>query len=212
MIAVTSHRAHNKSDEYARNQRYARESWKGIFKEVIYLSNHEPELAGPDTFFLGYDGWPTLRHMADVASRQSDIAVIINADIVLTPSILNAVSVMQQIGIVAMTSYRKEFDTADYPDLSSAKIVDKGLDIWVAQPSIWYRIAQDAPEFLRMGHIQIDTWLCGWLCKHTGYAFRNFNDYGCVYHPKHGGRNQPHNPSEPLKDECSIVAKLPGPL
>lgn len=212
MIAVSSHRSHNQSDEYARNQTWARKSWVGIFSEVIYLSNHEEALSEPNTFFLGYDGWPTLKEMAHIAAHQNQLTALINADIIVTEPILHVERIIKKIGILGATSYRKEFDPPDYPDLSNAQVKDKGLDIWIAKPEIWSRISTDAPTNLFIGHIQIDTWLCGWMCNHLGYAFRNFNEFGCVYHPFHGGRVQPHNLLEPLKDENAIVAKLPGPL
>lgn len=213
MIAVTSHRPHNISFEYARNQIWARKSWSGIFDEVIYVSNHEPDLMLPGTVFLGYDGLPTIRDMAIVASRQScPYVALINADIILTPDILKATAKMAEIGILGATSYRYCLDPIDYPNLSNSTVQDKGLDIWVTTPHIWGEIANTAPDFLRMACAGWDCWLAGYMCDRLSYAYRHFTNYRCVFHPNHGDRPNQRNDHYPHGQHFTLIAKLPGEL
>jgi len=45
MIAISSFKPHSKPGEHRLNQIRAKESWNNLFKGVIYMNDHEPELA-----------------------------------------------------------------------------------------------------------------------------------------------------------------------
>lgn len=208
MIALSSFRPHNLSDEYRANQIRAKKSWDRVFEKVVYLANYEADLDSDKTSFLGYSGWPRINELAQVAAAQPSMVALVNADIVVTDPIVQVERKMVYTGIQAAVSRRFEFDASN-PDFTMAVIVDKGLDIFVTTPRMWKLVAAEIPENLRIGQIQFDTWLTGFFLVKLRNAFRDFSRFKCVFHPKHGGRDMPYNPTEPLKDRYSVAARLP---
>lgn len=214
MIAITSIRPFNKSDEYKTNQIRAAQSWN-LFEHVYIIGQREPELeflAGT-TFLEGLD-WPTIKYISILASEIGDRYVaVINSDIVVAEPLLQAERKLQELTIPCATSYRYEFDPTD-PDLSKAVRykIDRGMDIFVALPNVWKMVADRIPEDLRIGHNRWDSWVCGFFCHNFGFGFRQFTDYRCIFHPKHDGRIQPHLNTIKFDDEYFTRAHVPSPL
>lgn len=214
MIAISSFRPHADSEEYRRNQIRAKESWDKVFERIILFGNEEKELASSKTTFMPHDGWPLIRDVAGIAARQNDFVVILNADIVTTYSLAALPGRMWEYGCMAATSRRYTFDPAlpINPMQCFIEQADKGLDIFVAMPPIWAKIAVEVPACLRMGHQQWDTWVSGWCTWHLGRSYRNFNEMRAVFHPRHDGRKMPFADTIKPTDRYISMAEWPAPL
>lgn len=213
MIAISSARRHEKNPEYASNQKRAASSWK-VFSQVFYFGSYEEDICHDNVLFVKSDDWPTIKRMAEFSSHTNgDLVAIINADIVVTEPILEVEKKLKELTIPAATSYRYEFEPAD-SDLSRAVRykTDRGMDIFVATQDAWKIVAKQIPEYLRIGHPTFDSWLCGFFCHNFGFGFRQFTDYRCIFHPKHGGRETPHSPEIRSDDEYFTRAHVPSPL
>jgi hypothetical protein len=216
MIAVSSHRAFSKSEEYAINQERAAKSWQSAFSNIYYYGHYEEGLDHENTLFVRKaEEWPTIREMAEFSSQlQAGYVALLNADIVVASSLSMVEKEMRAIGLPAATSYRYTFDQVQYPNLDGAvrNKEDRGMDIFVAKPEIWGMVKRDIPEYLRFGHPTWDTWVCGYFCEKLGYGFRHFTDRRCIFHPKHEGRLTPHNPEIRNDSPYFTLAKRPSPL
>jgi len=213
MIAISSARRHEKNAEYALNQKRAGESWK-LFKDVYYFGSYEEDLRHDNVAWVKSDDWPTIKRMAEFASRmKDDLVAIINADIVVTEPILEVEAKLKELTMPAATSYRYEFDPAT-GDISKAVRVkeNRGMDIFVCTPEVWGAVSGLIPSYLRIGHPTWDTWLCGYLCHHYGFGFRDFTEYRCIFHPRHEGRETPHSVEIKSNQPYFTLAKKPSPL
>ena len=210
MIAISSFRPHNLSDTYARNQALAHASWHPFFSRILYVGNHEPDLSSGKTAFYGFSGFPSLRDIASRAAAESEMVAWINADIILTDPFADVQRVVDWGGILGATSYRYQFHVEQ--GIDTAKVTDKGLDIWITTPHFWRMIADEAPAYLGVSVTQVDTWLCGFMVYHMAYAFRHFTPYRCVFHPYHEERIRPSQPPALMRDKYSSIAKLPAEL
>jgi len=213
MIALSSARRHEKNAEYSANQKRAADSWS-VFSQVFYFGEYEEELSRNNVLNVKSDEWPTIKSMARFAGHiQNDLVAIINADIVVTEPIVEVEKKLKELTIPAATSYRYEFDPAD-GDLSKAVRIkeDRGMDIFVATPEVWRMVEKRIPEYLRIGHQTFDSWLCGFFCANFGFGFRQFTDYRCIFHPKHGGRETPFSSEIRSDDEYFTRAHVPSPL
>lgn len=202
MIAISSRKPFGQSAEYDLNQARAELTWLGKFTNIHYL---------------GGETYPTIKEMATFASQQKmEFVCILNADIVLGPEILTVEAKMVDMALPAATSYRYEFDPADYPDLSKAERhkEDRGMDIFIASPPIWGLVAKRIPSYLRIGNNRWDSWVCGFFCANLGFGFRQFTEQRCVFHPKHGDRKVSEHAHEIAagNDEFFTRAKYPNPL
>lgn len=218
MIAISSAKEFSKSQEYAENQRRAALSWQELYvvSGVFYIGHFEDGLNSDKTQFVRPEGdYPTIKMMADFASRMSsDYVALINADIVLGSGLVDVEKRMRDMALPAATSYRYEFEPAEYPNLDNATRYkeDRGMDIFIANPAIWQMVAKEIPEDVLFGHNRWDSWVCGYFCHHLGYGFRHFTEERCVFHPKHGGRSQPHLESIKTDSPYFTRAKRPSPL
>lgn len=214
MIAISSARRHERNVEYASNQKRACESWK-LFKAVYYFGSYEDDLRRDNVLWVKSDDWPSIKLMAGFASRmKDDLVAIINADIVVTGPILEVEKKLKELTIPAATSYRYEFESNDWPDISKAvrHKTDRGMDVFVATPEVWGMVDKRIPEYLRIGHQTFDSWLCGFFCANFGFGFRQFTEARCVFHPRHSGRETPHSSSIRSDDEYFTRAHVPSPL
>lgn len=209
MIAISSHRPHSGSEEYRTHQRRAKESWEKAFSKIFYFGPVEPELASAKTTFIASDPWPQIKLLAHLASQQHELTAIINADIIVTANLLGLERLMPEHYVQVVTSRRC---TVIDGDMERAVIDthDKGLDIFVALPSVWSRISYMIPDCFRIGHQQWDQWMVGFCSETYGRAFRHFNQLRAVFHPEHKGRNMPYK-VVPNDHYCQL-AEWPMPI
>lgn len=218
MILLSSAKPFSSSQEYAINQERAAKSWVDSYSVsgVFYVGHYEDGLNSDKTQFVRPEGdYPTIKMMAGFASKMSiDYVALINADIVLGSGIVDVEKKMRDMALPSATSYRYEFDPIDYPNLDNAVRYkeDRGMDIFIANPAIWQLVAKDIPADILFGHNRWDSWVCGYFCHHLGYGFRHFTEDRCVFHPKHGGRSQPHLASIKTDSPYFTRAKRPSPL
>lgn len=192
MIAITSHRPHAKSAEYARNQKLAWRTWQGFFTDIIYFGDEEPELKSFKTRFVRSEQWPTIKIMAQLAATARGIACIINADILINPK-LRVVENRLANGPAAVASSRRWHIDPHLPNFDRAQLVDtdRGRDIFVCTRVVWQRIAAEIPGHLRIGHQQWDAWMTDFFNAHYHDRFIDFTQMKCIFHPKHEDRQMP---------------------
>lgn len=211
MIAVTSHRPHGESAEYATNQIRAIDSWRPFFKHIFLFGPYEKDLCKGEVLTAKTEGdFPTIKSMVELAMWCDDYACLMNADIILGPEFNEVQKKIRDLSIPAATSYRYEFN-GDMADAVRRK-EDRGMDLFIARNDIWAMVHKEIPEDLRIGHNRWDSWLCGFFCHHLGFGFRQFTDARCVFHPNHGGRRQPHDGQIKYDSKYFTLAHVPSPL
>lgn len=207
VIAVSSARPHGKSAEYAVNQMAAHITWEQVFDRIYYFGEQEADLSGPTTRFIGTTGWPSIMDMLFFMGQQRQMAAILNADIVVHEKLKVVATQMEARNINAATSRRwQQVSGEDEP-----RVIDKGLDIFIARPWLWRSLAKKIPSAYRIGHCEWDTWVLGQLMRETHWKMADFTESRCIFHPVHEGRDMPHNAEVPrMPEEQYDYAKLPG--
>lgn len=195
MTVISSFRPLGEHPEYDHNQMVAKASWEGVFDRIIYVNQPEPKLASPKTEFVPTtETHPFIQTMAQVASAQPGWSAIVNADIVIGPSLKAAEHSLRLHGAKAAMSRRYEFNPA--VGMGEAKVVDLGLDFFAAVPGTWRQAAEVIPPAFRIGHQQWDTWMLGFINAACGRFCFDLTSYRCVFHPKHEGRRFVHPVAE----------------
>lgn len=208
MIAISSFRP--KSDcapEIWRNQVNAKKSWERAFSRVIYFGwPPNPELASEKTLFVESEPFPKIRELCECASEQDQMTAIVNADIVVSKRMLNVEQALMRLGADSAMSKRFEFD----PDNKTIppKIVDSGLDIFIANPVVWAMAAEEVPEQFRIGHILWDTWMLSFFTHHS--RCWEITEMQVIFHPKHENRIRPHE-IEPRMPEDKYLHRVAWP-
>lgn len=189
MRAVSTFRPHKESEEYARNQGRAVESWQEIFERVFLIGEPEAGLSFANVEFVPGMDFPHIKSMIEILARQPGWSAWINCDIVLTPMLHQAVRRMEQLGKLAATSQRWTFNPVTF-DLSKAVVEynDFGLDIFITTQPHWQHMLSVIPGNLRKAGQVYDTWMTGYFWNRMGHGYCSLTDYRCVFHPKHGGR------------------------
>jgi len=214
VIAVSTFKPHAKSAEYALNQSRAVQSWGDIFTHVYLIGDPEPDLRYDYVTFIEGNDYPTIKMMVLMLSTYEEWGAWINCDIIVLPKIHEAMQQMEVRGYRAATSQRFEYDPVSF-DLSKAKIPhhDFGLDIFITTGDIWRDMFTKINPDLRTCGLIYDSWMTGYLWHTLGHGYRNFTDYRCVFHPKHGGREAPYmNSPQWVQDEYGKDARIPPPL
>ncbi len=190
MTCVSSFRPLGESPEIAKNQLFAKQSWEQTFDRIIYFGEYEEKLASPKTIFIGSEQFPTLDRMLTAASLSDDWSCLINADIVVSNTLGTVVLECIRRNIQAITSKRYQFENED---LQKAKVVDSGYDFFMTDAKLWLGAAQNVPPGYRIGHNRWDNWVLGWLRVMCGKHFVDVTSRRLIFHPRHGGRKQPHH-------------------
>lgn len=207
MTAISSFRPLAQCDpEIAKNQLRANRSWRPIFSEIIYFGSPEPLLCAPSVQFIPCDPFPPISALALAASMGSNWACLINADIVVAPSLMQAIpEACARYRCRAITSRRWQFEKEN---LNGAQLVDYGYDFFMAERALWAEIARKVPPQYRIGHAGWDTWCLGWFNKVVGRQFVDITSRRCIYHPKHENRYQPHT-FEIAEDQYGQAGGMP---
>ena len=192
MIALSSHRPHSKSREFAFNQRLAWLSWQGCFNKIIYAGPPEAELQSRKTVFIQTEDFPTIQTLAKIASEQSEESVaVLNADICVGHRFGQVKLRMQSM--LCASSRRWHFDPTNPQNFENAVLIDsdRGRDIFIAKKRVWKRIADLVPGHLRIGHQQWDAWMTDYF-NSLKPSFFDFTGIKCIFHPNHGDRQMPY--------------------
>lgn len=167
----------------------AKKSWEKAFDSIVYLSwPPDPELASDNTVFHECDDFPRIKTLFEFCSVQRDMCAIVNADIVVLERFRQVEKKMESQLVESAVSKRFEFnpEVGLYP----AKVVDFGLDIFVANPAVWKAALIEVPEQFRLGHILWDTWTLSFLYHRSKCV--DFTPSKTIFHPKHENRIRPY--------------------
>lgn len=219
MIALSSHRPHSRSVEFARNQKMAKRTWEGFFRKIIYIGEPEPELKSQKTTFMPGEDWPTIHSLATIAAAQPEVTAILNADILVNPK-LRVVETRLQNGSAVCASSRRYHIDPHLPNFDRAQLIesDRGRDIFVTTPKVWLRVALQIPKHLRIGHQQWDAWMTDFFNTYKP-GFIDFTLMKCIFHPYHTDRQMPFaqdivagSSREPVSlISCAEPGAEPGP-
>lgn len=188
MIAISSFRPLELSEEYLSNQLRAKASWDTVFYRVVYFNEPCRQMAtGRTTFEQDKTGTrPRIKALAEHAAGLSGWVCIINADIVVHPRLIQAEFKLTAGGAQACMSRRWQFEPGH--NVETGRVVDLGLDFFAAVPDVWAKFAADVPEDFRLGKIVWDTWALQWFANNLGESFVDITPCKCIFHPRHGGR------------------------
>lgn len=189
LVAISSFRKLDDSEEVAVNQLRAKRSWDLVFDRIFLFGDYDRRLDSPTTEFIPCEDFPHISLMAFVASQQSVPVCILNADIVVDPNLKEMVNNGWARGALAMTSQRLEFDpkTEDY---FRARVVDLGCDFFCAKPEVWKQVYKAMPTAYRIGHGLWDSWMLSFLQAALQRRFVDITTLGPIFHPKHGDRKR----------------------
>jgi hypothetical protein len=207
MTLITSHRPLSESEEIARNQLRAKESWEPVFDEIIYFGKYEPALASIKTMFIESEEFPTIDLLLTAAALASGWTCLINADIVVSPMLGMVLQECIQKRVQAFTSMRYEFEP-DANDLSKAKVKDSGYDFFMTDTALWIGAAQKIPKGYRIGHNRWDNWILGYFNTVCRRRFVDITSRRCIFHPRHSERKQPYHIDVP-QDQYLDVGRPP---
>lgn len=191
MIAISSHRPHARSVEFARNQKLAKRTWEGYFRKIIYVGPDETELKSQKTTFWPGEDWPFIYKLAEMAAAQPGPTAILNADILVTPRLRVVENRLLNGSSICASSRRWHIDP-HLPNLDRAQLIesDRGRDIFITTPKVWMKVALQIPKHLRIGHQQWDAWMTDFFNTYKP-AFLDFTHPACIFHPKHEDRQMP---------------------
>jgi len=192
VIAISSCRALQASEEVARNQVRANQSWQQAFDAIAYFADPDPRLASPKTRFIRGEDFTRIKTLVMTAALYEDIACIINADIVVSEGLRTIVNSLIYGGTLALTSKRYEFDP-ETENYDRAVVADHGVDFFAATPQVWKKCWKEIPSEFRIGHGGWDSWMLGFLNFHCKRLFLDITPYRCIFHPRHASRHAPHS-------------------
>lgn len=192
MTSVSSFRPFKDSEEVARNQLRAKQSWEQVFDEIIYFGSDEPKLASVKTMFVDSKEFPTIDLLITAASFARGWVAILNADIVVSKALGAVVAECIRRNVRAITSKRYEFEP-DAENMDKAKVKDAGYDFFMADAKMWAGAAQHVPSGYRIGHNRWDNWVLGYFNVICGRQFVDVTSRKVVFHPRHGERKQPYH-------------------
>lgn len=201
MISISSHKAQDKNPEIAKNQLRARRSWD-VFEEIYYFGQYEEALDGDNTQFIPCEDFPTIKSLCEFAAGLPGWACIINADIVVSPMMREAIAALERSSVRCALSRRY--------DLWTQKLIDMGLDWFAAKPEIWKMAAQAVGSNYRIGHPIWDTWMISFFTHMPGVRCADLTPAKLIFHPAHDGRDRPHTIQPPKNDPLLNDVRWPA--
>lgn len=209
MIALSSFRPFGQSVEYDANAIRANVSWSKVFDWVVYWNKFEGKFPSVHTIPTHFrlrehhnETSPTIKEMAKFAGERNELCCIINADIVVTPKLKEVGRWMNANDIRCGTSRRINFNPMFSMEASNLQVPDDmGLDIFIATPEVWSKVAKAVPEQFKLGHVLWDTWMLQYFMHLCPNQCCDFTPSKCVFHPIHGNRGDQTTQMEPEKDK-----------
>jgi hypothetical protein len=183
----------------------ANSSW-AAFSQIHYFSSWAKEFSNDRTRFIAEEQCPKILRMVEHAASTPGWSAIVNADIVIGPSIGKVMAKLNTLRCRCAVSRRYQFSGAS---TAGAKLVDMGLDFFLARQSVWEEIAKEYPESYRMGHPGWDTIMLGaFNCIGKRDHF-DITDSRVVFHPLHAERRTVFRIDE--SEHCRFVRFLGFP-
>lgn len=204
MIAISSFRPLDDSEEVLENQLRAKASWEVAFDAIVYFNEEEPRLASPKTVFIPWSAWPPIKILMEFAGQQDGWSAIINADVVVDPNLRIVEASLIQKNAYAALSRRYQFERGKpLPKTGDVTPHDNGLDWFAGTPEFWEYAANECPAQFKIGKILWDTWLMVLMAQVCGPACYDITPCRTVFHPKHGGRRE-QNIEAPKDDRLNL--------
>lgn len=185
MIAISTFRP-DADGEYRQNQIAAKQSWEQVFYTIFYFNVPEPCMEGEDVLFCNPNH--SIKLMSEWASAHNGWGVLLNADIVLLPKFKQVITELDMKNGICAISRRWQFEHGKKEQIPA--VVDMGLDIFCAIPSVWEEAARQVPKEYRMGKQQWDSWMLQFFMHNYPNQTYDFTASQCVLHPKHDGRRE----------------------
>lgn len=206
MNAISSFKPFSEDKEYAKLQKEAFDSWYPHFGKIVYYGDREPLLLTEKTIFVKSEQFPKIKDLVRMCALSiSDYTCLINSDIILKPGFSQIVHGLKEKNLVAAISRRYQMDEG-----TDGKLVDYGLDVFIARPMFWSKVYGSIPDNLRIGHNNWDTWMAGFFNRNLKGKAADFTHRKLVFHPKHGGRARPYESLVHTKDHYLNYAALPA--
>lgn len=208
MICISSFRPKSKaSPQIWENQTNAWNSWIKVFDEIVWFNAPEPDFEG--AFFIPTEGKPTIESMAKHASKCNDYVAIVNADIILD-SRLNGIfdRMVKNTPCHCATSLRYNFNPGEAPETGT--ITDNGLDIFIAHPAVWRKVAQFIPVDFKLGMNAWDTCVLGMFTHYSRNMVGDFSQTRTVFHPFHEERGDQFVPESARRSEFMSLVRWPA--
>lgn len=189
MVVASSFRPFSEcTPEIAANQIRAKISWDKYADRVFYFNDPEPSLSGNNTTYIPCEGKPDIKSMAMLLSNQPTWGCIVNADIVLGPSIRRVMDTLSwcHADCVVSKRYTIPFDGDLTRGIQEKN--DNGVDFFLARPSVWKKAAESVPKEFHLGRIVWDSWMVCFFVKSYFWSCYDITPAKAIFHPKHGGR------------------------
>lgn len=181
MIAVSSFKPTEKcTPEVIYNQAAAAESWDDAFDKIIYVNPSPVAQCGKANYVDPEGERPTIKQLAELASKETGWVAILNADIFILPKMELLEKMLYKVGAACGVSRRW--------DPIQGRVIDGGLDFFCALPHVWGTVAERIPKEFTIGRIVWDTWMLNYMAKMYSGVFYDLTPWAFVYHPKHEGR------------------------
>ena len=181
----------------------ALESWEGVTEQITFFNIENAIPWRPSKTKIKWaipqkDPPQLIQLIAEAAQHKDDeVVAIVNSDILLDRKVLNInkLKALQKWRKWAATSPRWTYEG---DNVNNAKIIDYGIDIFVAPGLVWQAMFEECPPFLRMGCILWDNWVNCWLKANIEETYVNMRPWRCVFHPVHeeGQQQNPYTKEE----------------
>jgi hypothetical protein len=193
MNAISSLRPFRQDEECRRRTMTAYESWRQVFDQIHWFGVREPEMAHHGTQFFLSEPFPRILSLVRHCASLEGWSCIINSDIVLSADFPRIMRIMERRNLTAAISKRWEFqqENRGTKKFQEAKLVDEGLDIFIATQRVWKQVAEEFPAEFRIGHGLWDTAMLGAFNCIAKRGLADITRQKLVFHPNHGGRSHP---------------------
>lgn len=160
----------------------------------------------PKVRFVASEQFPKIIRMAEFAASLPGWTAILNADIVIKGNMKGITQRIVQAGAKCAVSQRYEFAS---PDPQEGKVVDLGLDFFLANQDTWRRISEEYPEHYRFGHSSWDALMLGAFNCIGRHDCHNITAHRFCFHPRHGERRQVFHINDTVQTRFRDAVFLP---
>lgn len=201
------------SSQWKTNLLRARDSWLGLGCKVVIVGPENPEYAKPGVEFTGHPPFPKKNLIFGKAAAQSGIVALVDADLIVSESVNQALEYISNGTVKMLTSKRWTYNPAMF-DLNAAFVDpnDNAVDCYIGDSSLFVHPASVMPGSFREAHNIWDTWAVGYFNKTLGTAFKSATKFKFLFHPKHEERRKPYGDPKKPRDQWIVCANHPDEL